>query len=210
MSLQTAFGYLVAAGCKDTELAAMPRYLPRSASIRTSLRKMGLNVIAVSLGVPFFYSNSRLDLHSARKSVRDESLAYARKSIDFASQLEADVIYACSMSRGPREERDRALEHLMRAAAECADYARGAALKFALEPFPSGELPTVLETNALIRETRSNNLGILLDTGHATITGEALGAAVKILEGQHRPRPPQQQRWSTGHALGAPEREAAR
>ncbi len=56
-------------------------------------------------------------------------------------------------------------------------------MRFALEPFPTGELPTVTETIALIRGAASDNLGLVLDTGHATISGEDLGGAARHSRG---------------------------
>jgi sugar phosphate isomerase/epimerase len=152
MPLEVALRHLAAADCMDIELAAMPQYLRRSTYIRAALKKMGLNATAVSLGVPFFFSDSRLDLNSPKRSVREASLRYVRKSVDLASQLEADLIYACSMKRGAQAELGTALEHFRQAVAECSDYAKGAAVRFAIEPFPTGLLPTLRETNAFIRE----------------------------------------------------------
>jgi D-psicose/D-tagatose/L-ribulose 3-epimerase len=183
MPLEVALRHLAAADCMDIELAAMPQYLRRSTYIRAALKKMGLNATAVSLGVPFFFSDSRLDLNSPKRSVREASLRYVRKSVDLASQLEADLIYACSMKRGAQAELGTALEHFRQAVAECSDYAKGAAVRFAIEPFPTGLLPTLRETNAFIREMRSDNLGVLLDTGHAAISDEDLGEATRRSKG---------------------------
>jgi sugar phosphate isomerase/epimerase len=183
MPLEAALRRLAAADCTDIEFAAMPRYLPRSTSIRAALKMLGLNVTAVSLGVPFFFSDSRLDLNSPRRSVREASLRYVRKSVDFASQLEADLIYACSMRRGAQAELGAALERLRQAVAECSDYAKGAAVGFAIEPFPTGVPPTLRETNAFIRETRSDNLRVLLDTGHAAKSDEDLREAARRSKG---------------------------
>lgn len=183
MTLDAALRHLAAAHCTSTEIAAMPEYLPRSKSISASLRRRGLSVTAVSLGVPFFYSDSNLDLHSPKKSVRKATLAYVRGSIDLAAQLEAGIIYACSMKRGPPEGRSEALARLGEVVAECADYAKAAVVRFALEPFPTGELPTVRETTAFIRGAASDNLGLVLDTGHAAISREDLGLAAKYSGG---------------------------
>lgn len=180
MPLEAAFGHLAAADCTEVEIAAMPRYLPRAASIRSTVKKKGLNVTAVSLGVPFFFSGSRLDLHSPRESVRKASIRYVCKSIDFASDLQAGIVYVCSMSSGESSEPGRSLEHLRRAVNECSGYAKGAGVRFAIEPFPGGVLPTVRETSAFIRETESDNLGVLLDTGHAAISGERLTEAARL------------------------------
>lgn len=168
------------AQCSDTEVAAMPKYFARQNLIRDSLKKAGLHVTAVSLGVPFFYSNSRLDLHSPRQSVREETLEFVRKSIDFASHLDAGIIYACSMNRSSNGDRDKVLERLKTSVAECSDYANDAGLKFALEPFPTGVLPTIRDAMSFIEKTGSRNLGVLLDAGHVAISGENLGDAVAL------------------------------
>jgi sugar phosphate isomerase/epimerase len=183
MPLGVALRYLAAADCTNVEVPAMPGYLPRWKSIRGQLERQGLNPTAVSLGVPFSLGEPRLDLLSSRESVRKESVEYVHKSIEFASHLGAGVIYACSLNPCPPESRSKAMALLKQDLADFADHAKATDLRFGLEPFPTGELATVRETNDVIRETGSNNLGIVLDTGHAAISGEALGESVRISKG---------------------------
>ncbi len=180
MPLERSFRYLAIAGCEEIEVAAMPRYLPQRSTIRRSLKKKGMEVTAVSLGVPFFFSQSRLNLHSPKKTVRDSTIEYVHKGIDFASHIESGIIYACSMDRSPRADREGTIARLTESVLDCSDYARSAGVRFGLEPFPTGELPTVKETSAFVEGARSDNLGVLLDAGHAAISGESLKKAAHI------------------------------
>lgn len=160
----------------------MPELLPHSRSIRRSLKNFGMKVTAVSLGVPFYYSESQLDLHSSSRAVRESTLRYVRRSVDFASEIEADLVYVCSMSRVPRFERAELIGHLTNSIADCADYAKAVGVSFGVEPFPTGELPTIGQVNDLIKEAMSENLGVVVDTGHAAISGEPLARAVRDSE----------------------------
>jgi sugar phosphate isomerase/epimerase len=180
MPLETSLRYLAVAGCEETEVAAMPGYLPRRSAIRRSLKKKGMQVTAVSLGVPFFFSDSRLNLHSPKKAVRDSTIEYVRKSIDFASHIESGLIYACSMERGTPGDRDKAIARLTETVVDCSDYAKANGVRFGLEPFPTGELPTVRETAVFVERAQSDNLGVLFDAGHAAISGEPLKKAAHI------------------------------
>lgn len=161
----------------------MPDYLPRWKSIGGSVKKRGMSVTAVSLGVPFFYNQS-LNLNSPSEQVRNASVAFARNGIDFASRIGAEIIYACSMKREPPKECSNSLGWLKESVSECARYAEARGVKFALEPFPTGELPTVKETMDFIRSAQVENLGVLIDSGHAAIAGESLTAASRLSKGR--------------------------
>lgn len=183
MPLETAFRYLSVANCEEVEVAAMPRYLPRRGSVRRSLKRRGMKATTVSLGVPFFFSESRLSLNSPKRSVRDATVDYVRRSIDFASHIEAEMVYACSIERGPVQEHGQAIARLTQSVLECSDYAEDSGVRFGMEPFPTGELPTVTETSAFVKRAGSKNLGVLLDAGHASISGEPLGMSAQTSRG---------------------------
>lgn len=157
----------------------MPDLLLRSRSVLSSLRALDMRATAVSLGVPFYYSESRLDLHSRSGDVRRQTLDYVKRGVDFASGIGADLIYACSMNRGPPDERELALSLMSEGVADCADYALAAGVRFAIEPFPTGELPRISDVDALISRSRAKNLGIVVDAGHAGIIGEPLAESVR-------------------------------
>jgi len=179
MTLENSLRHLSAAKCRQVEVAAMPEYLARWKSIRTSLDSRCMSVSAVSLGVPFYYSDGKLDLHSKSKTVRDGTLRFVRRGIEFASRINARLIYACSMTRGTPEERGRTLENLSMLVADCAAYAERAGVRFGMEPFPTGELRTISETGVFIDSVGTDNLGMVIDTGHAAITGESMSQSIR-------------------------------
>lgn len=158
----------------------MPRYLGQARAIRASLKRHRMAVTAVSLGPPFFFSRSKLNLHSPQEAVRSESLQYVHRAIDLASVLDAGLVYVCSMSRGPPNRRSDAIRVLKEAVTECSDYAGRLGIGFAVEPFPSGELPSVKETHGLLAGTGAAKLGMVFDSGHAAISGEDLAEAARL------------------------------
>ena len=181
--LEVAMGHLAAVKCKETELAAMPEHLARWREVVALLRKHQMKATAVSLGVPFYY-DPRLDLHSSAEPVRTDSVAYACRGLDFASRIGAELVYACSIRRGPKDGHANSLRRLDRSVRECTRYAEKLGIRFALEPFPTGVLPTVRDTVGFVKDLETDNLGVLLDTGHAAISGEPLAKAVQISKGK--------------------------
>jgi sugar phosphate isomerase/epimerase len=103
---------------------------------------------------------------------------YIRNCVDFASQLGAGLVYVCSITKDTRPH-EESLELLGVSLKSCADYAERAGVVIALEPFPTGELPSAREAGDLIEKVESNNLGLLLDTGHLAISGEPLKETAK-------------------------------
>lgn len=184
MPLETALVRLAEAGCRTTEVAAMRPYLHRARAIRGSLDHHGLSVATVSLGPPFFFSSSKLDLSSPSEEVRRSSLAYVRRAIEFASTLEAGLVYVCSLSRSPTQQSRHAAEFLKTAFVECSGFASSAGVRFAVEPFPTGELPSVRAANDLLDEIGIPDVGIVFDTGHAAIAGEGLSDSARSLRGR--------------------------
>lgn len=182
--LDSALTRLAAAGCSVTEVAAMPSYLDRASVIQRTVEGLGMQVATVSLGPPFFYSGSALDLHSPKAEVRSHSRRYVRRAIDFSSVLGARIVYVCSMSKGSRARRPQTIGYLKEAITDCSDYSKSRGIRFAIEPFPTGELSSVAETNELILEMRVSNLGIVYDSGHAAISGENLSEAARTSEGR--------------------------
>ena len=177
LELEDAFRLLSSAGCESVEIAGNPECLSQSESIGLSLRHHGLSVVAVSAGVPFARDRS-LSLHAEVESSRSRSVEYVKSCVDLASQLGARIVYVCSIARAqrPHEESLRLLSLSLRS---CADYAEEADVVLALEPFPTGEIPSAREAGNLIRKIGSKNLGLLLDTGHLVISREPLAGTAK-------------------------------
>ncbi|MDA4113655.1 MAG: sugar phosphate isomerase/epimerase [Thaumarchaeota archaeon] len=177
VSLTRAFRYISSAGCTGAEVAAMPAYLSRGRRIAESARASELEVTAVGLGVPFL-RDPRLSLHSRDGSVRRESVRYVSRSMDLASGLGAPIVYVCSVRKEQRASRKEALESFRDSLRACAEYAEKVGVILAIEQFPLGEVRTFEAASSLVSEIDSKSFGVLLDTGHLAISGEAIDEAV--------------------------------
>jgi sugar phosphate isomerase/epimerase len=177
VSLPSAFRYLSAAGCTSVEIAGMPPYLTRERSITESVRRSGLDVVAVGLGVPFL-RDPRLNLHSKDESVRLESVRFVKRGTDFAVGLGARIVYVCSVRRESGASKKRVLGSLRESLSECADHAEEAGVVLALESFPGGEVPRFDAAMDVVAAVKSRSLGVLLDTGHLAMSGEPIDDAV--------------------------------
>jgi len=188
VSLTRAFRYLSAAGCTSVEIAAMPAHLSRGRQISESARANGMDVTAVGLGVPFL-RDPKLSLHSRDGSVRRESVRYVGRSMDFASGLGARIVYVCSVRKEPKASKEETLGYFKDSLRACAEYAEKTGVILAIEQFPLGEIQTFEAASDLVSEINSKSFGVLLDTGHLAISGEAIDEAVvrskKILKHVH-------------------------
>jgi sugar phosphate isomerase/epimerase len=175
--LTRAFRYLSAAGCTSVEIAAMPAYLSRGRQIAESARASGLDVTAVGLGVPFI-RDPKLSLHSRDGSVRRESVRYVSRSIDLASGLGARIVYVCSVRKEQGASKKEVLGSFEDSLRTCVEYAEKTGVILAIEQFPLGEIQTFEAASRVVAEINSKSFGVLLDTGHLAISGEAIDEAV--------------------------------
>ncbi len=168
--LDQALRRLSSVGCKTVEVAGNREYLARASSIRSSLSRYGLSVATISAGVPFSQDPS-LNLHARERTVREESVEYVRRCVDFASNLEARLVYVCSISKSGRDH-SQSIERFTDSLRSCVDYAEKVGVRLAIEPYPTGEIPSAKGAGDLVERVGSTSLGILLDTGHMAIAGE--------------------------------------
>jgi sugar phosphate isomerase/epimerase len=177
VSLPRAFRYISAAGSTSAEIAAMPAYLSRGRQIAGSARGNGLDVTAVGLGVPFL-RDPRLSLHSRDVSLRRESVRYVSRAMDLAVGLGAGIVYVCSVRKEQGASRKEVRKSLGDSLRTCAEYAEKTGVVLAIEQFPLGEIQTFDAASGLVAEIDSKSFGVLLDTGHLAISGEAIDDAV--------------------------------
>lgn len=125
-------------------------------------------------------------LCSLNETVRQDSMAYIRDAIDNAVALGAPYVSLCPGMSIYGEGLDRAWDQLRRSFMELLRYATDSGVQLLIEPahrFESTLILTVKDGLRMINEIGSEDLGILLDTGHAAVNGEDLGKAVRHLKG---------------------------
>ena len=136
---------------------------------RRKIREHGLAVscIAASFGMP---EGARLS--SPDRDSRSAAASHLERALDFGATLGASAAYVV-----PDEDRSS----LGRYAAELRKLAeRGNELgvRVCVEHFPGTALPTASGTIAYLREVGHPNLFLLLDIGHAQMSGEDPAAAI--------------------------------
>jgi len=129
------------------------------------LRDLGLQVscMATSFGVP---EGGALD--SPEEEAVAQAMAHTEKALEFGASLGARVAYVVPEADGSEE----ALARYARSLARAADWAAERGLKLCIEPFPGRSLSTAAATLGFIRRIGHPNLYLLLDVGHAQVSGE--------------------------------------
>lgn len=151
----------------------------RRSSVRKLIRENGLDTVSISVGVPFYRSPQKLNLHASNPDVRKTSVRYVCDCVDLASDLEGELVYVCSVSKDQKNHL-MALENFSASLTDCAQYAEAAGLRIALEPFPHGQLPKTEDAVRLASKLGLRNLGLLLDTGHLLLGRESLKKSAEM------------------------------
>jgi sugar phosphate isomerase/epimerase len=157
-------------GC---EIAGFPGNFTEAkrASMRKMVKKLQLQIVSVSAGVPFVRTPNDLNLHSVRPAVRKQSVEYVRRCIDLASDIESTLVYVCSVTK---DHHSNSRGRLVKSLLECAEYADRVGVGIALEHFPGGEVSTFEQALDIVSSVGVRNLGLLLDTGHLLLTRESI------------------------------------
>ena len=142
----------------------------RSRGSRQRLEGLGMRVSCVAAAFPEvpLDSTDKVAAESARESV-SAALIHAR-------ELGATMAYVVP----GMDARPVALNRFARALEPLAEQAMALGLKLGVEHFPGRSLPSVEATLAFVRGIGHPNLYLLLDTGHAQISGEDPAAAVEL------------------------------
>ncbi len=147
---QTAFHYI------DVE----PEIVP--VELQPRIQELGLRVSCVALDHRF-PGDSALDGDPER--VRN-AMAYLRRTLERSQALGARYAYVASCSDRKRLDSYRA------AVVELAEEAMKNGIKLCVEPFPGKALPDAEATLAFLERAGHPNLHLLLDTGHALLSGD--------------------------------------
>lgn len=125
-------------------------------------------------------------LCSLNETVRRDSVGYIRDAIDNALRLGSPYVSLCPGMTLVGEDFNRGWSQLRRSLLELLEYVDGKEIVLLIEPahrFESTLILTVEHGLRMTAEIRSEQLGILLDTGHAQVNGENLASAVRSLKG---------------------------
>jgi len=167
-------------GFKGIEFPGFPTELDsaRRKAIKGMLLERGLGAISVSSALAFYVKPKSLNLHSADRTIRKATIRYTKECIDLASGLGAGLVYVASVVQGRSQHKAGALDALADSLGQCADYAERAGVKLALEHFPGGEIPSLLDALEFVSSKHLGNIGLILDTGHLKIAREDLAESL--------------------------------
>jgi sugar phosphate isomerase/epimerase len=118
--------------------------------------------------------------------VREDSVGYIRHAIDNAAELGAPHVSVCPGKTLHGEDVRNGWRQLRKSLEELLVHAAYRDTILLIEPahrFESNLILTVRDGLRMIEEIGSDRLGILLDTGHASVNGEDLTQTVLSLRG---------------------------
>jgi sugar phosphate isomerase/epimerase len=185
--LQDALVLAKACGYEAVAIAATPSNLNSSTDeIARSLRKLSLRVSCLSAGVPFFRDPSNLNLHSRSAEVRSKTIDYVLRCVDYVSELDGEFVYVCSISKELGQTGSEASSLFKESLEKCVEYGEKSGIRIAVEPFPTGCLPSFRQTAELAKTLPG--LGLVYDVGHEILFGALspiAGSNVKLILDVH-------------------------
>lgn len=180
--LAHAFQSAAALGYDGVELAVRNPDGLDPAAIRQLASEFKLAVPAIGTGQAF--GEEGLNLTDPEATVRKAATERLKAQTAFAAEFNAAVIIGLIRGRGSdKPERDQA--YLLENLAEVAANAAGMGVKLLIEPINRYEtelVNTVTDGMELIRQLKTNNVMLLLDTFHMNIEEPSIcGSIVKAL-----------------------------
>jgi len=142
----------------------------------------GLSVPAIGTGQA--WGEEGLSFTSENPGVRKAAIERIRRHIPLAKRLNALVIIGLIRGVTPKgQSRTQSLQYLDEALHACLEYASQAGARLALEPINRYEtdlINTAAEGMALLRQIKSDHLGLLLDTFHMNIEERSIEDSIKL------------------------------
>nr|MBC7243876.1 sugar phosphate isomerase/epimerase [Chloroflexota bacterium] len=172
-------------GYDGVELAVRDPSLLDVTHVQQVLCRLHLEVPAIGTGQA--YGEEGLSFTDPQEKVRRRAVERVKKHIDFARTLQAMVIIG--LIRGQVQKgisREQAMEWLITALAECAQYAMPN-VHLVLEPlnrYETNLINTVAEGLECIQTIGAGNIGLLFDTFHANIEEVSLEEAMRLAGGR--------------------------
>ena len=136
---------------------------------RLQNRDLSVTCVALERGLP-----SGMDLASSDAGVRSRTIKYFCRAIESTHRLGAPVSYITPPNAVDDGTRQRWTDSLL----QLADHARQHTVRVCIEHFPRRLLPTVASTLGFLRQTRHEQLALLVDVGHCLISREEPAQAV--------------------------------
>ena len=124
-------------------------------------------------------------LCSSNETVRQDSVRYIQSAIDNALKVGSPYVSLCPGMTLYGQSIAEGWAQLRRSFVELLDYVEGKDVVLVIEPAHAAEstlILTVADGLRMIEEIGSEQLGILLDTGHAHVNGEDLAEVVYRLK----------------------------
>jgi protein FrlC len=150
------------------------------AALRQLIRDEGL-AVASFIPAQFRYPTS---LCSPNQTVRQDSVRYIQDSIETAAALGAPIVSVCPGHTLYGQSKEDGIQCLSESLWAITEFAARHTIRIAIEPADKYEtdlLPTCTDSLELIERLGYENLGVLLDNGHAHVVGESAADVVRLL-----------------------------
>lgn len=183
--LEEGLASLVACGYDGVELSIRDPSATDAEALTRLVRAHGLGVPAISTGLA--WAEDRLSFTDTDPVVRRAAIDRAVAHVPFAARTDAVIIIGLLRGTAFDLERERAMEWLVDALAECADAAADAGVRLALEPlnrYETSLIHTVAEGLELLDALGRGNVGLLVDTFHMNIEEPGIESSIAASAGR--------------------------
>jgi protein FrlC len=150
------------------------------AALRQLIRDEGL-AVASFIPAQFRYPTS---LCSSNETIRQDSVRYIQDSIETAAALGSPIVSVCPGHTLYGQSKEDGVQRLGESLWAITEFAARHTIRIAIEPADKYEtdlLLTCADTLELVEKLGYENLGVLLDNGHAHVVGESAADAVRLL-----------------------------
>jgi protein FrlC len=150
-------------------------------TLRRQIETEGLAVVSF-IPAQFRYPTS---LCSPSDKVRKESIAYIQDSIQTAAAFGAPVVSVCPGHTLYGQSVEDGLDRLRDSLNSIAEFAAGYKIRIAIEPADKYEtdlVSTCMDGLVMAQSLDHDNLGVLLDNGHAQVVGEDVPKTIANLK----------------------------
>jgi len=141
----------------------------QAGSDRIRKRSLQISCLGASFGVP-----PEIALDSGDRSERLRAVRHVESTVLRANQLGLNIVYVVP----GKDVSENGLVRYTESLTHIADYASDLGVRVGIEHFPGTALPTIAATLAFLRGVGHPNLYLLLDIGHAQMSGEDVPAAI--------------------------------